>query len=90
MTAMDLEEFKARLIESIHEARDWGELWETYYTLLEQCEEQLWGSIPGVPTTVEEVRQDIAAFEAETDAGIAGTPHEEVNALIGKEFPWLQ
>ncbi|MCD8182099.1 MAG: hypothetical protein LUE99_02310 [Bacteroides sp.] len=41
------------------------------------------------PYTMEEINSWIDEAEAEEEAGIPGTPHEQVFANMEKKYPWL-
>ena len=42
------------------------------------------------PGELEQVKQDIAFFETEMDAGILGISDEEVHRRMREELPWLK
>lgn len=45
--------------------------------------------IPGVPSTLEEVKQDITQFEAELDAGTLGYTPEQFEDRMKQKHAWL-
>ena len=90
METMELDALKNRLIKGIRTAHNRGEIIDFLHDTLQADEGRKGQGIPGVPSTVEEVRQDIAAFEAEMDAGMGGTTHAKMKERIKSRFPWLK
>ncbi len=87
MTTMELDAFKENLIKGIRESRNIEEVCYNCYVAInnEEC-------IDGVfqPGELEQVKQDIAFFETEMDAGILGISDEEVHRRMREELPWLK
>lgn len=58
-------------------------------TAAKKAEAQPYAPIPGVPSTLEEVKQDIAEFEAELDGGTPGYTPEQFEARMKQKHAWL-
>ena len=87
MTTMELDAFKENLIKGIRESRNIEEVRYNCYVAINN-EERIDGVFQ--PGELEQVKQDIAFFETEMDAGILGISDEEVHRRIREELPWLK
>lgn len=87
MTMMELDAFKENLIKGIRESRNIEEVRYNCYVAINN-EERIDGVFQ--PGELEQVKQDIAFFETEMDAGILGISDEEVHRRMREELPWLK
>ena len=87
MTTMELDAFKENLIKGIRESRNIEEVRYNCYVAINN-EERIDGVFQ--PGELEQVKQDIAFFETEMDAGILGISDEEVHRRMREELPWLK
>ena len=82
MTTMELDSRRMELIRDIMETDSLevlDKVKRAFNRAIKSVEAKRFEPIPGVPRTLEEVKQDIAEFEAELDAGtLVVVPHEEV------------
>lgn len=93
MTTMELEAQKAMLAREILSIDDMELVKKLKQTISrtiakakakkEEVKEDL------TPYTMEEINSWIDEAEAEEEAGIEGTPHEEVFRNMEKKYPWL-
>lgn len=93
MTTMELDSRKMELICDIMETDSLevlDKVKRAFNRAIKSVEAKRFEPIPGVPSTLEEVKQDIAEFEAELDAGTLVTiPHEEVMREMREKYLWL-
>lgn len=87
MTTMELDAFKENLIKGIRESRNIEEVRYNCYVAINN--EERFDSV-FQPGELEQVKQDIAFFETEMDAGILGISDEEVHRRMREELPWLK
>ena len=87
MTTMELDAFKENLIKGIRETRNIEEVRYNCYVAINN-EERIDSMFQ--PGELEQVKQDIAFFETEMDAGILGISDEEVHRRMREELPWLK
>lgn len=87
MTTMELDAFKENLIKGIRESRNIEEVRYNCYVAINN-EERIDSVFQ--PGELEQVKQDIAFFETEMDAGILGISDEEVHRRMREELPWLK
>lgn len=87
MTTMELDAFKENLIKGIRESRNIEEVRYNCYVAINN-EERIDSMFQ--PGELEQVKQDIAFFETEMDAGILGISDEEVHRRMREELPWLK
>ena len=82
MTTMELDARRIELIRKIMETDSievLDKMKQSFNRTLKTVQSKEVEPISGIPSTLEEVRQDIAAFEAELDAGTLETvSHKEV------------
>ncbi|MDD2952677.1 MAG: hypothetical protein PHC95_05880 [Parabacteroides sp.] len=82
MTTMELDSRRMELIRDIMDTDSLevlDKVKRAFTRAIKSVEAKRFEPIPGVPSTLEEVKRDIADFEAELDAGTLETvPHEEV------------
>lgn len=82
MTTMELDSRRMELIRNIMETDSLevlDKVKRAFNRAIKSVEAKRFEPIPGVPSTLEEVKQDIAEFEAELDAETSvAVPHEEV------------
>lgn len=82
MTTMELDARRIELIRKIMETDSievLDKVKQSFNRAVKATQAKNTESIPGVPSSLEEVKQDIAAFEAELDAGTLETvSHQEV------------
>lgn len=93
MTTMELDARRMELIRGIMETDSLevlDKMKRAFNRAIKSVEAKHFEPIPGVPSTLEEVKQDIAEFEAGLDAGTLVTiPHEEVFRSLEEKYPWL-
>ena len=87
MTTMELDAFKENLIKGMRESRNIEEVRYNCYVAINN-EERIDSMFQ--PGELEQVKQDIAFFETEMDAGILGISDEEVHRRMREELPWLK
>lgn len=87
MTTMELDAFKENLIKGIRESRNIEEVRYNCYVAINN-EERIDSVFQ--PGELEQVKQDIAFFETEMNAGILGISDEEVHRRMREELPWLK
>ena len=87
ITTRELNTFKENLIKGIRESRNFEEVRYNCYVAIsrDECDKYVFQA-----GELEQVRQDIAAFEAEQDAGMLGIDDAEVHRRMREELPWLK
>lgn len=104
MTTLELDAFKAELMDEItRDVRNAKSETDVYQRLQDMLRRRMsgmsgyitrqakaWGKVPGIPCTLEEVKQQIAAYEREKAADAETLSEEEADAEIIKEMPWLK
>lgn len=93
MTTMELDSRRMELIRGIMETDSLevlDKMKRAFNRAIKSVEAKRFEPIPGIPSTLEEVKQDIAEFEAELDTGTLVTiPHDEVMSEMRKKYSWL-
>ena len=94
MTAMELDAFKAQITDEVNRATSLDELLDTLNALVHACmtqaDDSLWGRIPGVPCTMEEVQEVVDDFFRRKAAGEpVEMTEEEADAELQDKMPWL-
>ena len=98
MTTMELDAVKARLMDDISQAYSMDDLKSKLESMYFEyaSDDEIWlskdyGRIPGIPSTKEEVKLEIAKFQQELSDGTLETlTEEEADAEILREMPWLR
>lgn len=94
MTAMELDAFKAQITDEVNRATSMDELLDKLdafvHACLTQADDTLWGRIPGVPCTQEEVENVVDDFFRRKAAGEpVEMTEEEADTELQDKMPWL-